>query len=63
MKIPSALLLIAAVLNSQILNVHSNSCRWLNDGVDCVIQCLEGQGNSYTISGYVQSVYDEVRLI
>ncbi|KAG4079670.1 hypothetical protein HA402_010450 [Bradysia odoriphaga] len=54
MKLLIALLTISA----QLLYVHSNPCRWLDEG--CVIKCLQdGGGSSSLISGYVQTIYDE----
>lgn len=49
-------------LSVLFLQVKSNPCRFLNENEDCVIQCLEG-ASSYTISGLVQSVYDDVNNI
>lgn len=58
MRIPITLSL-ALIL--KILVVHSNPCRWLNDGVDCVIQCFDEEGgSSFSISGFVETVYNEV---
>ena len=56
------LLLVSCAL---FLNVKSNPCEWLNDGLDCVIQCAEGfnGSSSNTISGYIQSVYYDVEEV
>lgn len=56
------LLFVLLTISVQLLDVYSNPCRWLNDGIDCVIQCLDGT-RSDTISGFVQTVYDEVRCL